>query len=301
VNCEAAPARTAAVNDRPVEHFTDPRRFHETVAARWGETEIRNNLLLGTSAHLASSLEPALMLVAKASDGRCRLAAIKLRIHGLLLSDGDLAAAEILARAVRARTPTLSSAIGPVRISERFTRHWIELAGCVARSTTLMSLYALRQVEAPRKPAPGSLRLAGASDADWLTDWMVGFAAEAGLSLVERDRRNQRASLQRRIALGQQFVWDVGGRPVSIAMFAPAGLTGARISGVLTPHADRGKGYASSCVAAVSQYLLDKGMAWCSLFADIANPVSNGIYRRLGYREVSVYGTFEFAPRAAAQ
>ena len=58
---------------------------------------------------------------------------------------------------------------------------------------------------------------------------------------------------------------------------------GAMVNLVYTPRALRGKGYASSVVAALSKLQLDSGLSYCTLFTDMANPISNGIYRRIGY------------------
>lgn len=55
-----------------------------------------------------------------------------------------------------------------------------------------------------------------------------------------------------------------------------------RIGPVYTPPEQRGRGYASSAVAAASQQALDEGASSCTLFTDLANPTSNSIYRALG-------------------
>jgi predicted GNAT family acetyltransferase len=49
---------------------------------------------------------------------------------------------------------------------------------------------------------------------------------------------------------------------------------------VYTPPYLRGKGYATAGVALLSRIILGKGNVYCALFADLENPVSNGIYRR---------------------
>ncbi len=48
----------------------------------------------------------------------------------------------------------------------------------------------------------------------------------------------------------------------------------------------RRQGYASSCVAALSQTLLDQGRKYCFLFTDLANPTSNHIYQAIGYQPI---------------
>jgi predicted GNAT family acetyltransferase len=61
---------------------------------------------------------------------------------------------------------------------------------------------------------------------------------------------------------------------------------GIRIAAVYTPPPLRGRGYASAIVADLSQKMLNAGRRFCFLFTDLANPVSNKIYQRLGYKPV---------------
>jgi hypothetical protein len=70
---------------------------------------------------------------------------------------------------------------------------------------------------------------------------------------------------------------------------------GIRIGAVYTPPQDRGRGYASNLVAAVSQAQLDAGRTFCFLYTDLANPTSNHIYRAVGYEPVSEAMEFVFA------
>jgi len=59
---------------------------------------------------------------------------------------------------------------------------------------------------------------------------------------------------------------------------------GISVGLVYTPIDRRGQGYASACVAELSQKMLDQGKAYCTLYTDLSNPVSNAIYQRIGYR-----------------
>jgi predicted GNAT family acetyltransferase len=64
---------------------------------------------------------------------------------------------------------------------------------------------------------------------------------------------------------------------------------------VYTPPAQRGKGYAANCTAAVSQLLLDAGWDYCALFTDLENPISNRVYEKIGYEAVCDYADYHFA------
>jgi uncharacterized protein len=81
-------------------------------------------------------------------------------------------------------------------------------------------------------------------------------------------------------------VWEDAGRNVSMTGCASPTPNGIRIGPVYTPPGDRGRGYATSLVAAVSREQLSRGRTSCFLHTDLANPTSNAIYRRIGYERV---------------
>jgi predicted GNAT family acetyltransferase len=70
-----------------------------------------------------------------------------------------------------------------------------------------------------------------------------------------------------------------------------------RVNYVYTPPAERRKGYAAACVAALSKKLLDEGSETCLLFADAGNATSNGVYRRLGYGALCEFAQYDFVSR----
>jgi predicted GNAT family acetyltransferase len=82
--------------------------------------------------------------------------------------------------------------------------------------------------------------------------------------------------------------------PVSMAGSARPVGKGITIGLVYTPPEKRRKGYAAALVAALSQHMLDSGYEYCTLFTDLANPTSNEIYQRIGYRPIADYDTYLF-------
>ena len=81
------------------------------------------------------------------------------------------------------------------------------------------------------------------------------------------------------------LLWDDRG-PVSTAMWTRPTPNGVTINGVYAPGARRSRGYASACVAALSQRMLDEGREFCCLYTDLSNPTSNDIYLSIGYQPV---------------
>jgi predicted GNAT family acetyltransferase len=92
------------------------------------------------------------------------------------------------------------------------------------------------------------------------------------------------AELEARLGHGGLWVWeDGGGRPVAMAG-RTAPLTGAlRVVSVFTPPEHRGRGFGGAVVAEVVRDALAQGVEHVLLFTDLANPVSNRLYARLGF------------------
>jgi predicted GNAT family acetyltransferase len=86
--------------------------------------------------------------------------------------------------------------------------------------------------------------------------------------------------------LGGFFIWTDGGEPVSFAGAGSLTPNGIRIGPVYTPPSLRGRGYATTLVAELSQLLLDRGRRFCFLYTNLANPTANAIYERIGYVRV---------------
>jgi predicted GNAT family acetyltransferase len=93
--------------------------------------------------------------------------------------------------------------------------------------------------------------------------------------------------VDRILAAGGAWIW-VDGEPVSLAVRRAPAEGSARVGPVYTPPQHRGQGYGSAVTAVATQDVLDDG-AVPVLFTDLANPTSNAIYQRLGYRPVGDY------------
>ncbi|MGH2521912.1 MAG: GNAT family N-acetyltransferase [Anaerolineales bacterium] len=89
------------------------------------------------------------------------------------------------------------------------------------------------------------------------------------------------------------YFWE-DPHPVSMAGYGGPTPNGIRVGPVYTPPEQRRKGYASACVAALSQLMLDRGRKYCFLFTDLANPTSNHIYQQIGYEPVCDVDEYKF-------
>ncbi|WP_282691971.1 GNAT family N-acetyltransferase [Streptomyces sp. CC208A] len=148
----------------------------------------------------------------------------------------------------------------------------------------------------PPDPAPaGRARLATEADLPLLGDWTAAFARAIG----EEPAADHTDFLTGRITEGRLHLWEApDGRPVSMAAVSRTLAGQARVHLVYTPDAERGRGYAAGATTAVSRAALDSGAAAVVLFTDLANPTSNALYRRLGYRPVTDHLAVRLTPRS---
>jgi len=122
-------------------------------------------------------------------------------------------------------------------------------------------------------------------DDELIVDWLDGFLVEAfGYA---PDRAARVGYLREIVDAGGRFVlWTVDGLPVSMARVHAPAVGTSRIGPVYTPPEHRRHGYAAGVTAAASQWALDQGARRVVLFTDLANPTTNRLYPRIGYRPV---------------
>lgn len=102
-----------------------------------------------------------------------------------------------------------------------------------------------------------------------------------------------------RIAYGGVTLWETpDGRPVSMAGVTAKVADQIRVAPVYTPADLRARGYAGAVTAEVSRAARAAGAREVLLFTDLANPTSNALYRRIGYRPVADFAAYDFGPGA---
>jgi len=200
-----------------------------------------------------------------------------------------------VAGAAAAGGAELPGVTGPVATASRFAAEWIGLRPVAATPTAAEALYEVRDLRYPAAVS-GRLRRATGADRELLLSWLPGFETGAGWA----GTNPAAIFVTRRLAAGDVWVWDDDG-PVSMAARTEAVAGVARIQAVNTPPEQRGRGYASAAVAALSASVLGQGLR-CVLIAGLHNVAANSVYRRLGYvraGEVLRYQFSEQRPRPA--
>jgi hypothetical protein len=167
------------------------------------------------------------------------------------------------------------------RVAEAVAAQWRRQTGVDIEVQQHFRLYRLDRLIPPDPAPPGQARVAQLADRDLVLWWYRLFERESG-----EESPDPAAMVDDRIGYGGLTVWEVDGVPVSMAGRTRLAAGMLRVGPVYTPVELRRRGYAGAVTAAVSraaQDLADEVL----LFTDMANPTSNSIYQRLGYRPIA--------------
>lgn len=230
------------------------------------------------------------LLFATANFGDERALAMQHGPNPVLLEASDPGAAAEIARALVARRWDVPGVLGGEPACEAFAAVWCASKGTRPVVHARLRHHLLERVEATAD-APGAMRPATRDDFDWLIEALAAFEAEAR---IPPPPQGAARLVSERLADDRFRIWDDGG-PVSFCGANPVG-DAARIGPVWTPRALRRRGYATALVAHASRERLARGAARLFLVTDIANPTSNAIYARIGYRPLAEAVDLRFVP-----
>ena len=259
------------------------------------EREAEHNMILGLRAYLMrnspSQDQPPYLSIVE-HQGRIVAVAVMAPPNRMIISHATLAEAiPLIAAGAYALYKTLPGVSGSTPFSEQFATEWQRLSAQPYSLTMAERIYQLDKVN-PVTGVPGSLRKATESDRPLLLQWLAEYQEEA---LHLTDTSTLAALLDRLLSFETQglFIWE-DAQPVSMAAYTRPTPNGICIAAVYTPRPLRGRGYASACVAALSQLLLDQGRRYCFLYTDLVNPTSNHIYQTMGYEPICDASIYSF-------
>jgi len=230
----------------------------------------------------------------QSAEGEVTAALLHTPPYQLLLTRLPGDSAQLLAEELAGRGRQLAGVSGELGDAAAFAAAWSELTGEGCREFRRIRLFRLGHLEPPAPAPDGAARAATSADRDLLESWFQAFGAETG-----ELGRHHREVVDDRLSFGGLTLWEADGAAVSLAGAQRQVAGVVRIAPVYTPPERRGRGYGGAVTAAVSQAALDAGAAHVVLFTDLANPTSNALYRRLGYRQVEDRVMLQFQHRAA--
>ncbi|MDQ3097584.1 MAG: GNAT family N-acetyltransferase [Chloroflexota bacterium] len=258
--------------------------------------EAEHNLMLGICTNLRSrsyGAEPPYFAIVSAGD-RLVAAALRTPPFNIVISMvDDPAALPLLTDDVRREYPELPGVLAEKEVARAFVELWGERTGSKGRLKTAERNFQCTRVVPPR-PVSGRLRPAAPADRAVLAEWLTSFSQEALGESVDAAQAGRMADWWLEARERRMSIWEDEGRAASMCGASGETPNGIRIGAVYTPPELRGRGYASACVAALSQAQLDRGRRSCFLFTDLANPTSNKIYRDIGYEPVCDVDEYRF-------
>lgn len=289
--------------------FDDPGVFAARAEPYLAQHEAEHCLPLGIISRLRLGLPygaaiPYLAL-AEGDGGDVIGAAVMTPPFGVVLARTHPAAIPLLAQDVHAFLSGTAEAgnlttSGPIpnvqggeELALAFAQAWQRETGQGYQLGMAERIYQLEHV-IPPAGIVGSLHPVTLDDRDLLFAWFVAFDREA---FGAADPRETPEDVARMIASGARVfsIWEAEGTPVCMAGYTGPTPHGMRIGPVYTPPEHRSRGYASACVAQVSQQLLDAGRRFCFLFTDRQNLISNHVYQKIGYEPVCDVAVYRFS------
>lgn len=270
--------------------YKDPTVFHEKVHSLLMEDEAANNLPLGLLNTMKTSdkyKEPLLLLVGN-EVGTVVGSFIMTPPHYLVSTlkvekEGVHEIVKELHSFCENTGINFPGFLAKKELALQLTHAWCHLTGDRYNVKMNQRIYQLGKVN--DIPLSGGKMIAVRKEhEELLGQWLIGFVEDTGeLPLTEEEAVNRSRDMIENEPY--VFLWEVDGKPVSMARGARKTENGITVNFVYTPSEYRKKGYASSVVAELSRLLL-KDHSFCSLYTDLDNPTSNKIYMEIGYKPV---------------
>ncbi|RWS41765.1 GNAT family N-acetyltransferase [Bacillus mycoides] len=260
--------------------YEEVLRFKEDAIPFLEENEQENNLILGV---LQMVQEPIFMGVAKQEE---EIAAVFLQTveKQIIVATSEMAEESIveLAKKLAEVYPNVPGLIGNKKIVRKLVE---EIAVLENKKTTVameQGIYELKQVK-KKWNGDGIFREVSSDKLTLIEQWIYQFCEDVKLPTTKEEAKQTAHTL---ITNRRLFGLEVDGKLVAVAAKTRPTTNNITVNFVYTPKEARKKGYASSCVAALSQRMLDEGYKTTTLYTDLANPTSNKIYQEIGYEKI---------------
>ena len=207
----------------------------------------------------------------------------------LLIAGRAPETAAALAAPLARRCRSVSAVDACAQAADAFADAWRQRAGVAVKMNRNSRVHRLTGSVAEYEAPPGRARSATWADRDLLVAWLRAFANEVGdLTTIPE------ASADDLLGYGGAAFWEQDGRPVAMAMVAPAVAGAVRVSNLYTPPQHRGHSYAIAVLVAVCRAALVGRAREVVLVTDGVRPMRRAA--RLGFELLVERAVLSFGP-----
>ncbi|MBH0349553.1 GNAT family N-acetyltransferase [Bacillus cereus group sp. MYBK71-2] len=256
--------------------------FKEEVTSFLEKNEQENNLILGV---LQMVRQPIFMGIAKQGE---EIAVVFLQTEEkkqIIVATSEISGVTIkeLATELTKIYPDIPGLIGNKKVVQKLAEEIAVLENKKANVVMEQGIYELKQVK-KKWNGDGVFREINSDEIPLIEKWIYQFCKDVNLPTTKEEAKQTAQTL---IINHRLFGLEVDGKLVSVAAKTRPTKNNITVNFVYTPKEGRKKGYASNCVAALSQRMLDEGYNTTTLYTDLANPTSNKIYQEIGYEQIA--------------
>ncbi|PFJ08073.1 GNAT family N-acetyltransferase [Bacillus cereus] len=260
--------------------YEEVLRFKEDVTPFLEKNEQENNLILGV---LQVVQEPIFMAVAKRGE---EIAVVFLQTveKQMIVATSEIAEEDIveLAKELTKVYPDIPGFIGNKKVIQKLAEEIAILEQKKIVVEMEQGVYELKRVK-KKWNKDEIFRTINSDELPLIEKWIYQFCEDVKLPTTKEEAKQTAHTL---ITTNRLFGLEVGGKLVSVAAKTRPTTNNITVNFVYMPKEERKKGYASNCVAALSQRMLDEGYKTTTLYTDLANPTSNKIYQEIGYEQI---------------
>jgi uncharacterized protein len=261
--------------------FNDIQTYKNEVIPYLEQDEIVNNLALGLL--LAVKNEKPIIMATVTRENDIGMALFQTHPKQIILSKAvEFTPEEIhqLAALFDGELEDIPGFIGEKDLTNQLVKEITLLRKRIPSIQMNQRLYRLDNIE--KKPSDnGKLKRMELENLPLVKDWVYQFCIDINEPMSKEDAEVKAKDL---IERGRVYGWEVDEEIVSMANASRPTKTNITVNFVFTPLSERKKGYASSCVSAVTELMLNSGYDTTSLYTDLDNPTSNKIYMEIGYK-----------------
>lgn len=175
--------------------------------------------------------------------------------------------------------------------ANKFAKYFCELANKQYKIRTPLRILLLEQMASATLIDDITYRKITFKDKPTIIRYLKEFTQEALHEELSDEKAEEK--FQKHYNLGM-YVLEKNGKIVAQAAISRKMKYGVCVSAVYTPVEERKKSYAYNLVYRISKEQLEAGNKYCVLYTDDANPISNHVYEKIGYKRMEDWEDLDF-------